>query len=73
MAGVYEGVDGVMSERVEYNYSRIMSAKAQMDSVYNDMALCLHRGYVNQEMRKRMVIFLQNAAADLERIEVGRD
>lgn len=65
---LFKYMEYVMQDRKEYNYSRMVSAKAQMDSVYQDMMLSIHRGYVNKEMRNRMALFLRNAAADVERI-----
>lgn len=56
----------------DWNYDRIVTAKAQIDMVINDMLTVLRRGHVTIGMKNRMCEFLRNAADDLERMDTGK-
>ena len=54
----------------DWNFDRMQSAMAQMDTVKNDMLRSLHKGKVNDVVKERMCIFLRNAADDLDKIKI---
>ena len=54
----------------DWNFDRMQSVMAQMDTVKNDMLRSLHKGKVNDVVKERMCIFLRNAADDLDKIKI---
>lgn len=60
-----------MSEDQEWNYDRIVTVNAMLNSVRCDMDITLHRG-TSKNMRERMVKMLRFCADDLEKLRVNQ-
>jgi hypothetical protein len=56
----------------DWNYDRIVTAKAQITQAIVDMDTILHRGEANLGQRRRMVEYLHSAADDIEQLRVKR-
>jgi hypothetical protein len=54
----------------DWNFDRMQSAMAQMDTVKNDVMRTLHKGKVNSFVKERMCASLRNAFADLNKIKI---
>lgn len=61
-----------MEDKREWNYDRIVQTQAAINTVQVDMMTIIHRGYVNDGMKLRMVAFLRRAADDIDSMRCGK-
>lgn len=61
-----------MEDKRDWNYDRIVQTQAAINMVQADMMTIIHRGYVHEGMKLRMVEFLRRAADDLDSMQCGK-